>query len=84
LTEQQIINYPSDNKHEDYGTISSLDFENAFNYIVNQQGYSIKTIAFTPQGNFVIIYTTLGQIYPLQFHFYPKAIPQEAIALLSL
>jgi hypothetical protein len=79
LSSQQIINYPSDNKNENYGTISSPDFENAFNYIVKQQGYSIKTIAFTPQGGFVIIYTALGQIYPIQFHFYSKAIPQEAI-----
>ena len=78
VTAQQIINYHSDKNYEDYGTISSLDFQNAITSIVNKGG-SIRSIAFTPQGGFVIIYSTTRQNGLAQFNFYYKSIPQEAI-----
>lgn len=74
-TAQQVINYAKNNYF--YGTFSSTVFQNQISSIVNQGGY-ITNIAFTPQGGWVIVYSTSAQDVPGTYHFYYSNIPQEA------
>lgn len=76
VTDERVIQYA--NNYNYYGTVSSINFKNDITNIVKQGG-SIQNIAFTPQGGFVIIYTTQSSSYPLKYNFYYQDIPQEAI-----
>lgn len=80
LNSSPVLKYVNNQNY--YGTFSAPVFQNQIASIANQGGY-IQNIAFTPQGGWVIVYTTSRPDLSLRYSFYGFNLPQEAVAQLN-